>query len=310
MFLLTKKGLSPNAFVNFTILISGLQYGNDDEDADGSNDVYPMGDDIQSENEAEDSPGEPEEPEEGEVFDDNSNPELVQNVVSRETVEDKESQDRVNETGEEKVNETGESSTADFNERIENEERGISVEKTDGEVKYENESSNVMKEKDGTGPSDNVDNDNGNEGGERAGSLGDKESFVKSNTETVNVDSDIRNVEVDNTEESKGDERKEENVENEDHVITVEADHVIDKEAANIAAEQGEEELSDEGEVPKKEETSIKTDQSEAIKVKQPRRIVKPPSQDIAPALTRNQMELLELEMRARAIKAMLKTAK
>lgn len=40
------------------------------------------------------------------------------------------------------------------------------------------------------------------------------------------------------------------------------------------------------------------------------RRIVKPPSKEIAPALTRNQMELLELEMRARAIKAMLKTAK
>lgn len=39
-----------------------------------------------------------------------------------------------------------------------------------------------------------------------------------------------------------------------------------------------------------------------------PRRIVKPPS--IAPALTKNQMELLELEMRARAIKAMLKNAK
>lgn len=39
-----------------------------------------------------------------------------------------------------------------------------------------------------------------------------------------------------------------------------------------------------------------------------PRRIVKPPS--LAPALTKNQMELLELEMRARAIKAMLKNAK
>ncbi|XP_052777084.1 probable serine/threonine-protein kinase kinX [Mya arenaria] len=37
------------------------------------------------------------------------------------------------------------------------------------------------------------------------------------------------------------------------------------------------------------------------------RRIVKPPSQAVAPALTKNQMELLELEMRARAIKAMLK---
>ncbi|XP_052243923.1 DNA ligase 1-like isoform X2 [Dreissena polymorpha] len=41
----------------------------------------------------------------------------------------------------------------------------------------------------------------------------------------------------------------------------------------------------------------------------QTRRVVKPPSREIAPALTRNQMELLELEMRARAIKAMLKKA-
>lgn len=49
---------------------------------------------------------------------------------------------------------------------------------------------------------------------------------------------------------------------------------------------------------------------SDAEKGKQPHRIVKPPKQDIAPALTKNQMELLELEMRARAIKAMLKTAK
>ncbi|KAL4236198.1 hypothetical protein ACF0H5_004585 [Mactra antiquata] len=44
--------------------------------------------------------------------------------------------------------------------------------------------------------------------------------------------------------------------------------------------------------------------------VQPPRRVVRPPSAEIAPALTRNQMELLELEMRARAIKAMLKTAK
>lgn len=49
---------------------------------------------------------------------------------------------------------------------------------------------------------------------------------------------------------------------------------------------------------------------SESGEKKQPRRVVRPPKQDIAPALTRNQMELLELEMRARAIKAMLKTAK
>ena len=37
---------------------------------------------------------------------------------------------------------------------------------------------------------------------------------------------------------------------------------------------------------------------------------VLPPAEAIAPVLTKNQMELLELEMRARAIKAMLKMAK
>jgi hypothetical protein len=95
--------------------------------------------------------------------------------------------------------------------------------------------------------------------------------------------------------------------------VKTEEDSVVDVEPV-----ESEKDLSDEGEVLEesaKDTVKAGCSKSEVIvsdvkKGKPARRVVKPPKQDIAPALTRNQMELLELEMRARAIKAMLKTAK
>ena len=114
------------------------------------------------------------------------------------------------------------------------------------------------------------------------------------NSESLDVR--VVNIETIDTEKSEAVEKSE--VEKSDTVVETEAEKssiVEEKEDAD----KREVNVQSEGEVENKEEEEAGEEEEEE---KEP--------QDVSKSLTQNQMELLELEMRARAIKAMLKMAK
>lgn len=136
-------------------------------------------------------------------------------------------------------------------------------------------------------------------------------SIIKAKTIELSDNTEQSNESVDNIDNVE--DKEVENVDDENTVDNREPNEKVEElneEEGELNEEEGElnedgdEDNSDGvGEVEIEETLDIGEGTSSG-----PQRIVKPPS--VAPALTRNQMELLELEMRARAIKAMLKTAK
>ncbi|XP_053395142.1 caspase activity and apoptosis inhibitor 1-like [Mercenaria mercenaria] len=299
------------------------QYGEEYEDADASD--VPMEDDTainQPESECPVTPGTPEEPEEGEVFDDNS--ESGETAVDNTEKTEIKVSDNVVVNPEAKLRESPEKdadglgicdNTEESDEKTESEkDKNCAETIKDLETVVGNDKVNTETE-DTVDVSEDVDESKIDDSSNKA------ESTNKIIVISKNVDTDIRivkteNVENENKLEEKMKEVKGDTDEIEDHIINVEADHLIDEEASNIEAELGAGDNLDDSEISGVEkETEVEKSAPEVVvsevkKGKPARRIVKPPSQDIAPALTRNQMELLELEMRARAIKAMLKTAK
>ena len=117
--------------------------------------------------------------------------------------------------------------------------------------------------------------------------------------------------------DTKKDKLKNDNVED---VIIVDTETVIGSEGdslnetkESIVVEVQEDEESSEEEMENAGDAEANKVELEVLEVEAgpssgPQRIVKPPS--VSPTLTKNQMELLELEMRARAIKAMLNKSK
>ena len=117
--------------------------------------------------------------------------------------------------------------------------------------------------------------------------------------------------------DTKKDKLKNDNVED---VIIVDTETVIGSEGdslnetkESIVVEVQEDEDSSEEEMENAGDAEANKVELEVLEVEAgpssgPQRIVKPPS--VSPTLTKNQMELLELEMRARAIKAMLNKSK
>ena len=107
---------------------------------------------------------------------------------------------------------------------------------------------------------------------------------------------------------------------NGEDVIIVDTETVIGSEGdslnetkESIVVEVQEDEESSEEEMENAGDAEANKVELEVLEVEAgpssgPQRIVKPPS--VSPTLTKNQMELLELEMRARAIKAMLNKSK
>lgn len=254
-------------------------------------------------------PGTPEEPEEGEVIDDSSesgdisNDSFVKDDVKPAT-------DTVNET--EKSSET--------HSNLDNSGTGMSAGKEEI-CDANNESENVKDniEKAGKG-ADNVGSRPLNVGVEinEGSNIEDTNNKVE-NTDTekgdeeTSIDSDVRIVkaEITKTDINDGSAKS-------DNIVTIEEDIDEDDTTSTcIKAAESDEDSSDNVTEAEAEKESAKAEistsaviVSDVKKGKPARRVVKPPKQDIAPALTKNQMELLELEMRARAIKAMLKTAK
>lgn len=277
---------------------------------------------------------EPEEPEEGEVFDDFCYTQEVNIGTAEETERtdieegiDNSEKSNVDETSNSKSNEVHQAELCNIpadNTKAENENVSPEIVKDQEMVvdaQDDTEDLKTVVEEHGENVYNSKNNDKDNE-------VTDTEKTDGNNESTSTVDSDIRIVKTepsineqnvvdiyDSTDEKDGNEKTVVEVDD-GHVLVVEADNVIDEEAANIGTKGTGKENSDEGEVSDeetKQKEAIKSSEvvaSEVKKVKHPRRIVRPPSQDIAPALTRNQMELLELEMRARAIKAMLKMSK
>ena len=117
--------------------------------------------------------------------------------------------------------------------------------------------------------------------------------------------------------DTKKDKLKNDNVED---VIIVDTETVIGSEGdslnetkESIVVEVQEDEESSEEEMENAGDAEANKVELEVLEVEAgpssgPQRIVKPPS--VSPTLTKNQMELLELEMRARPIKAMLNKSK